>query len=64
MDDIERMMREIPERRRLAKKAPEPLATFLTGWFIDRQDRELKTLQEARDAEPYKLPDEAPVLSF
>jgi hypothetical protein len=50
MDDIERMIRQVPERRRLAEQEMEPLRTFLAE-FIDQQRSELRTMLEAREAE-------------
>jgi hypothetical protein len=49
-DDLERMIREIPEHRRLAEQAPAPLGAFLL-WFIARQDCELRKLQGVPDTE-------------
>jgi hypothetical protein len=50
-NDIERMIRELTERRRLAEQAPAPLGAFLAEWFIAQQDCELRKLQEAPGTE-------------
>ena len=46
MDEIERMLRDIPERRRLAAAIEEPVRSFLI-WLVDRQADELCALQKA-----------------
>jgi hypothetical protein len=50
MDDLGRMIRDIPVRRALAEREPEPVRTMLIE-FIDRQEREAMALQKARGAE-------------
>jgi hypothetical protein len=40
MDDIERMIRDMPERRHQAEKAPEPVRSVL-AWLLDQQERQL-----------------------
>jgi hypothetical protein len=50
MGDIVRMIRQIPERRRIVEQQPEPLRAFLAE-FLDNQDHELRALQEDRSPE-------------
>lgn len=51
MDDIDRLIREMPARRVQAERLPEPLGAFICQLLLNPQENRLKELQEADSGE-------------
>lgn len=54
MDDIDRLIRDMPARRAQAERLPEPLGAFICQRLLNSQETKLKELQETDGGEGRK----------
>jgi hypothetical protein len=51
MDDIDRLIRDMPARRAHAERLPEPLGAFICQLLLNPQETRLKELQKTDSGE-------------